>query len=261
MRRAHPAGSILRSLGPALCCLPVVAGSLSLGSTVIPGGGGSSSSTRFTLDGSIGQPVAASTASSGNSSADAVRAGFWTQVVRWINAAPIAQGDLIERRAGQSTHVLIRSLMDNDSATDLELLRFVSFGETSGSGGTVYRDGPWLIYQPPRTGTDPVEDTFTYTIRDALGTVASGTVRIRIASPPGGGAPNAVGVDHIGGPPALLRVHFLGMAGRRYLAEVSDRVEGPWTAAGTLTAAADGSMTYSENDAGGSRFFRIRETP
>ena len=241
--------------------LSLCAGSLSLDTSVIPGGGGSSTSSRFVLDGSLGQPVAASDASAGNTLQTAERAGFWSQMVRWISVAPVAQQDFIERRADQSTHVLIRTLMANDSATDLEILRFVAFNSTTSAGGSVYRDGPWLIYQPPVAGGDPALDSFTYSIRDALGTEATGTVHIQIAGTPAGGAPNAVGVDHLAGPPAVVHVHFLGIAGRSYRIETADAATGPWTNAGTLTAAADGSMLYTEADAAGPRFFRIRETP
>jgi hypothetical protein len=236
-------------------------GTLSLVNSVLPGGGGSSAGSAFVLDGSIGQPVATTTASEGTPGGIAGRAGFWSQVVRWINVAPVAQGDAIDRRSGQSTHVLIRTLLGNDSATDLEVLRFVSFSSASAAGGTIFRDGPWLVYQPPATGGDPADDSFTYTIRDALGTMATGTVRIRISSAPAGGPPNALGVDHLTGPPATVRVHFLGIAGRKYVVETANDAAGPWSNAGELTASADGSMTYSEADAGGSRFFRIRETP
>jgi Bacterial Ig domain len=191
----------------------------------------------------------------------AERAGFWSQGVRWLSVAPVALPDVMERRVGQAAHVLIRSLLANDTATDLELLGFVSFSSTTTAGGTVLRDGPWLIYLPPTSGSDPAQDSFTYTARDALGTQVTGTVRIQIAGLPAGGAPNAIGVDHLAGPPALVQVHFLGIAGRAYQVETANDAAGPWVNSGTLTAAADGSMTYSEGDTGGSRFFRIRETP
>jgi hypothetical protein len=228
---------------------------------VIPGGGGTSRSARFSLDGSVGQPVANSVASSGNLITTAERAGFWSQVVRWISVVPVALPDVIERRAGQSTHVLIRSLLANDTATDLEVLGFSSFSGITSAGGTVIRDGPWLIYQPPNSGTDPAEDSFTYTARDALGSPTTGTVRIQIAGIPGGGAPNALGVDRLAGPPPVILVHFLGIAGRSYQVETSDGANGPWTNSGLLSAAANGTMVYSEADTGGSRFYRIRETP
>ena len=237
------------------------AGSLSLDRFVIPSGGGTSRSARFHLDGSAGQPVAESVPSTDSSFAIAERAGFWSQTVRWINATPVAQLDVIERRPGQSSHVLISSLLANDTATDMELLAFVSFSGTTAAGGSIYRDGPWLIYQPPTSGADPVEDSFTYTARDALGALAIGTVRIQIADIPDGGAPNAVSVERLDGPPPLILVHFLGIAGRSYQVETSDAVDGPWTSSVALTAASDGSMVYSETETSGSRFFRIRETP
>ncbi len=262
MRRvAMPSCGCLLRIAALVSGVSVSAGSLSLDRFVIPGGGGTSSSARFSVDGSAGQPVAASDASVSSSLTLAERAGFWSQGVRWISVAPTAQSDAMERRAGQAGHVLIRSLLANDTATDLESLGFVSFSNTTTGGGTVLRDGPWLIYLPPTSGADPAQDSFTYTARDALGTLVTGTVRIQIAGRPAGGAPNAIGVDHLAGPPALVQVHFLGIAGRIYQVETANEANGPWVNSGTLTAAADGSMTYSEPDTGGSRFFRIRETP
>ncbi len=234
---------------------------LSLERFVLPGGGGSSSSSRFSVDGSIGQPVAASEVSIGSSLPIAERPGFWPQILRWISVSPVTQADLIERRPGQSGHVLIRTLLANDTGTDLESLGFASFGSTTSAGGTVYRDGPWLVYQPPDSGTDPEEDSFTYTARDAVGTVVAGTVRIRFAGPPAGGPPNAVGVDRISGTPARIFVRFLGIAGRTYGLETAESIDGPWLASGSLTAAADGSMVHSEDETVGPRYFRIRENP
>lgn len=253
-----------KSLAWGFALIPVLAagaGSLSLDNSVIPGGGGSGRAGRFSIDGSIGQPVAESAASIGSSSAVAERAGFWSQVVRWINADPVARQDVVERRTGQGTHVLIRTLLANDSGTDLELLSFSSFDLTTAAGGNVFRDGPWLNYQPPASGADPAEDSFTYTARDALGLLTSGTVRIQIAGIAAGGAPNAIDVIRVGGPAPRVLVHFLGIAGRGYQVETSDGIDGPWSDATRLTAAADGSMVYSEIDTGSSRFFRIRETP
>lgn len=241
--------------------LSVSAGTFSLDRSVLPGGGGSSSSARFSVDGSIGQPVAVSAESKGTSLPLAERAGFWSQVVRWINVAPAAQEDSIERRPCDSTHVLIQTLLSNDTATDFELLALNSFSSTTTAGGSVFRDGPWLVYQPPSVAPDPTEDSFTYTVRDALGTIATGTVRIRLAAVPAGGAPNATGLDHIAGPPAMVLVHFLAIAGRHYQVETANDPGGPWINSGTLTAGPEGSATYSEPDTGGSRFFRIREIP
>jgi hypothetical protein len=241
--------------------LAASAGSLSLENSVVPAGGGSGRAGRFSLDGSIGQPVAESAASIGGSSAFAERAGFWSQVVRWINADPVARLDVVERRTGQGTHVLIRTLLANDSGTDLELLSFNSFDLTTAAGGSVFREGPWLNYQPPASGADPSEDSFTYVARDALGRLTSGTVRIQIAGIVAGGAPYAVEVILVAGIPPRISVHFIGIAGRRYQVETSGDVSGPWINSGVLIASGDGSMVYSEVDSGEPRFFRIRETP
>lgn len=233
------------------------AGSLSLNLSVLPGGGGSSSSASYSVDGSIGQPVAADLTS--NSATYSERAGFWSQANRWIGSPPIATADVVERRAGDSTHVLIKTLLANDSGTDLEILRFVSADSSTSAGGIIYRDGPFLVYQPPDTGPDPLTDTFTYRVRDALGIVSTGTVQIKVSTPQIPTPPNATSIEQLVGPPASIRIHFLAIPNRSYQAQTATNPAGPWANTVLLTAASDGSMTYTTPTSAGPHYFRIVE--
>ena len=61
-----------------------MAGTLSLDRGVISAGGGESLVTGYGLSGTIGQPVAHSASTSAGPLV--ARAGFWTQVLRWVNA-------------------------------------------------------------------------------------------------------------------------------------------------------------------------------
>jgi hypothetical protein len=212
---------------------------------------------RFQLTGSIGQPVAESASSVAG--LEALRTGYWSQVLRWLNATPVAREDIVERRAGDAAHVLIGTLIGNDFDADFDLIRFIGADPSSVGGGSVFRDGPWLIYEPSSAALNLTEDTFGYTISDGAGGVTTGIVRVRLAGVPAGGAPNALQVELLGGPAPSVRVHFRGLPGRTYEVQTAADPAGPWTSPASLPAGADGSILFTEPSAPGPRFYRIVE--
>ncbi|MBN9689370.1 MAG: hypothetical protein J0M24_03950 [Verrucomicrobia bacterium] len=230
---------------------------LDLNNHVISGGGGSGRTSRFVLDGTIGQAAAESAAVEGGDAS--LRSGYWPQVVRWLNSAPIAREDVLERRAGQGVHVLASVLLQNDSATDLEPLRWVQVEVTSAGGGTVFREGPFLIYEPLASAPPEAEDSFEYVVSDALGVTARGTVRIRLAGSAPGGPPNALEVETVAGGTPTVRVRFHGVAGRTYEVQFATEVSGQWTSLGRLAAGTDGNLFWEEPLSTGPRFYRIVE--
>lgn len=56
-----------------------------------------------------------------------------------------------------------------------------------------------------------------------------------------------------------MKVRFHGMALRTYDVQMAPEPIGPWMRSATLTAAADGTLTFSETPTSGSRFFRVIE--
>lgn len=233
----------------------LVAGPLRLDQSVLSAGGGAASSPRFSVNGSLGQPVAHSEASTAG--AFAGRSGFWSQTLRWLNAAPAAGSDNVERRAGQGAHVLAASLLGNDTDGDWDGLQVASVATASANGGVVLRDGPWIVYQPP-AGGGPATDSFTYQVADGLGGLSEGTVFVQVAGPPGTSA-SPLAIRALGGSPAQVEVRFQGIAGRGYRVETAPAVNGPWTAAGTVAAGTDGRVLFVEPVTVEPRFFRLLE--
>lgn len=233
----------------------LVAGPLRLDRGVLTAGGGAASSSRFSVNGSLGQPVAHSAAATADPFAG--RAGFWSQTLRWLNAVPAAGSDSVERRAGQGAHVLAASLLGNDTDGDWDGLQVASVATASANGGAVRRDGPWIVYQPP-AGGGPTTDSFTYQVADGLGGISEGTVFVQVAGAPGTAA-GPLAIRTLGGSPAQVEVRFQGIAGRSYRVETAPAVNGPWTAAGTVVAGTDGRVLFVEPVTVDPRFFRLLE--
>lgn len=235
------------------------AGELRITPQLISGGGGHSEGGRFAATGSVGQPIAgAGFESAGGFQA---RVGYWSQILPWINVAPVATPDVVSRRSGEGAHILIRHLLSNDYDADYDVLTFAGFDNVSALGGAVFRDGPWLIYQPP-TGVDPTaEDSFTYFVTDSVGAPVGGTVRFIPFVPPDSGSPNALAVEFDPGPPALVRVRFQAIAGRAYLVQAAEAITGPWEPLGLLVAEPNGRLDFVEIFGPGPRFYRLVESP
>ena len=241
----------------ALLALPGLAQTLSVLPHVLPGGGGASSSTRFAVVGSIGQPTPANDLRPGDPFD--LRSGFWAQILRWQNAAPRTTDDQVARRPGEGAHVLIRQLLRNDADPDFDTLTLASFDTVSSLGGSVYRDGPWLIYQPPSGAAPGASDSFGYRITDGEAGPVSGTVLVGPFIPSANGPPNPLAITLDPGPPATVRLRFQGIAGRNYLVQTSTDPAGPWTPGTTVTALANGAVHFSETPSSEPRFYRLAE--
>lgn len=93
--------------------------------------------------------------------------------------APAASSDSATTTAG--TPATIR-VMDNDTDPDGDALSISSF--TQGSNGTVTQDGSNLVYTPASGFTG--DDSFTYTVTDSAGNVATATVYMLVTAAGGG---------------------------------------------------------------------------
>jgi hypothetical protein len=252
-----PIRTPLLTLWLALAVLTAHAQRLSVTPHVLPSGGGLSTSPRFAITGSFGQPTAANELSPG--APLNLRSGFWANVIRWFNAPPSATPDLVSRRPGEGAHVLIRQLLANDVDPDFDTLSLSGFDTTSTLGGTVYRDGPWLIYQPPAAAGPTAEDTFSYQFTDGTAAPITGTVRLGPFLPSSSGPPNALAIVLDPGPPAMVRLRFQGIARRSYLVQAAPNPSGPWTQLGSVTAAFNGRVDYTDAPSQDPRFYRLAE--
>lgn len=241
----------------ALWSIPILADTLQLESGVISSGGGAASTYRYSVTGTIGIPIADS---EDNRPIDGYvnRAGFWSQVVRWINVPPTAFPDTIERRPGQSVQVLISQLIANDFDPDWDQIQWVSVAPLSSRGGSITREGQIITYRAPAAGDPLAEDTFTYQISDGSGPVVTGTVLVRVTGSPVISA-SPLQITILAGAPARVEIRSQAIAGRSYVMESSATVSGPWSNTGTLIGNASGLLTFIEPLGTQPRFYRLLE--
>jgi hypothetical protein len=113
--------------------LPILGGTLQLEFGFVSSGGGGTGSGRYSISSTIGEPLASSDPASGGDFSS--RPGFLSQVVRWINAVPVANQDIIERPAGGEAHFLAADLLGNDADGDWDPLQLLSVDATTVQGG------------------------------------------------------------------------------------------------------------------------------
>jgi len=241
----------------AFWSLGIVADTLQLESGIVSSGGGAASSSRYSVSGTIGIPIADSE-DSRPVDGYVNRAGFWSQVVRWINVQPTAFPDTIERRPGQGVQVLVSQLIANDFDPDWDPIQLVSVAPSSARGGSVARAGQTITYSAPAVGDPLAEDTFTYQISDGVGPAVVGTVFVRVAGVPVISA-GPLQIAILSGAPARVEIRSQAIAGRSYLIEASATVSGPWSNAGTLTGNASGLLSFIEPLGTQPRFYRLVE--
>ena len=94
------------------------------------------------------------------------------------NRLPVPVNDIIAVTKNVSKSILISTLLGNDSDPDGDTLRISGF--TQGSKGAVSKTSTHIVYAP--TAEETGTDTFTYTVSDPLGTSATATVTLNIAS-------------------------------------------------------------------------------
>ncbi len=217
---------ILSKLGRALLISAAWAGSLrlvmgaapepSLLHTALDGGGGRSTSTRCTMDGSLAGWGGIGHIASRNAVA---RQGFPAQ----MNEPPQTQPDMIERFPEQSVKTAVWSLVGNDADPENDPLALLDVITPSPHGAEVAHIGGWVFYRPPAGFRG--EDYIVYRVVDAWGQLALGTVRILTSTP------EDPSVNYrlfwIGS--NRLRLDFAGIPGRIYRIEWADAIDPPGT--------------------------------
>ena len=137
-------------------------------------------------------------------------------------------------------------------------LTVISVGPASAQGGVATMDTTTVTYAPPSpqfTGAD----SFSYTIQNTAGAVASGTINVTVNPPTY--PPNAITVVRTGG---SFTATFNGVPGLTYTIEFSDDLIGLWQSLvppGTVTADANGLFQFSDTSGNAQRFYRARALP
>lgn len=168
-----------------------------------------------------------------------------------VFAPPVAGPDTMSRRSLQGTKLRLSNVLLNDSGTGISL---VSAGPSTTEGGTVVIVDGYVYYSPPPS--DPLLDTFTYTIQSADGQTADGTITVDRTGPDSLPTSNILDVQVTGAsPPYTVAITFAGIPGRTYTVESSNSPGPPWTTLGTATVGADGTSTFTDSTANSAALF------
>lgn len=236
--------------------MSAAAGPLSVENGVFSSGGGVGAGGSLGVLAVVGEPIVSDRVWSGGTLSG--RSGILSQWTAWYNRPPEAGTDSVERRAGQAVHFLLTSLLSNDTDADGDSLVILGLESVSREGGSIYRDGPWIIYVPPVGRADVVEDEFEYALYDGVGAPVSGRVRVRVeAAPPASAGP--LSIRALGQTPPRLEVRFQGIAGRTYRLQSATSLGGPWQNSDLLTASAAGVLVFQPLLEDGPHFYRMVE--
>ncbi len=190
-----------------------------------------------------------------DSSGNVATASFTVTVTD--TSSPIAAADTVTRPPGQVLKIAIAGLLANDSSPTGAAFSFDGAAAASAQGVTITRSGAFLVYAAPAELS--ADDTFTYSIRDAAGLTATGTVTVHVAEPEATETETTVSIEARVGGGFVLRL--LGVPGREYTLQRCDNLGAPtpvWTDFATGQADAQGRYTIEDPEplAAGSRFYR-----
>ncbi len=180
-----------------------------------------------------------------------------TSAVATVNLNPTAVADSLTTDSNVVLVVFAPKLALNDSDADGDALTVAGVSATSTAGGTVTLSGSVISYTPPAGFTG--SDGFTYTLNDARGGTATGSVLLSVG-PVSGVSLNLASVGLQAGQP---RVTFFGIPGFTYYIQTAPDVGGPWTTAGPLQADSKGRIIFldTEDPLPPQRFYRTSTTP
>jgi hypothetical protein len=176
-------------------------------------GGGVAHSTDYHLVSSVGLPGGLT-----HSADDRIshRLGY----VGLLNDPPILRTTQAPSGDDAYTKIRVTTLLGRDQDPEGDTLMLRSFDHVSAEGGRVSLDGSWLLYQPPTPF--PGTDTFQYTVEDAAGNLAVGSVTVRVAGPDLDPSQNLMTIAVL--PNGSTYLTFIGIAGRTYAIEWTDQL-------------------------------------
>ncbi len=172
-----------------------------------------------------------------------------------INSQPVAGDDSLATGSNQPITFAASKLLANDGdAPEDDALSIVAVSPVSTNSGTVSLVGGLITYSPLAGYTG--SDQFTYTLGDARGGRATGTVSVNV------GATNFLSVVR---PAALLpnghfQVGYMGVAGYLYTVERSTNILGPWQVFTNITADVNGLFQIDDPNTppAPTRFYRVK---
>ncbi|NDH86387.1 hypothetical protein EBY67_04965, partial [bacterium] len=171
---------------------------------------------------------------------------------------PTANEDHLVPVPIKTSKFYVSEVLANDTDLRYRALTITATSSSSSKGGTVVLKGGWILYTPPAGLAQGVEDSFTYTLSNGVGS-AQGTVYLLAAEWPMTDAMNILSVtDSASG----KDVTFSAIPNFVYeVFATSSLAPANWIKLGDYTADAQGILRVNDVAAGSSRFYRMRSQP
>jgi choice-of-anchor C domain-containing protein len=175
-----------------------------------------------------------------------------------VTHPPIAVADAINTPSNTPVTFAAAKLTLNDIDIDGDSLTVTAISSNSAAGGKVTLVSGQVTYSPPTNFVG--NDSFTYTLSDGQGGIATGNVMATVGS---GGT---VALNIVFGPVMIggnFIVSFAGVPGLTYTIEAASSLSGPWTKVANVNAPVTdqgegiGVFSFSEPvDGHATRFYR-----
>jgi surface-anchored protein len=173
------------------------------------------------------------------------------------NDAPIFAGYSVSTPFETAATISLGKLLAAANDPEGDAMTITAAGPSSALGGTVALQAGSILYTPP-TGFSG-SDSFTVTVADIHNSSVQGTVSINVGSPPGSGGQGANSPVLTLLPGGDMAISFQGIPGRGYQIQRSTDLSN-WTPLATVQAAANGAVTYTDEDPPQpGAFYRLRK--
>ncbi len=174
-----------------------------------------------------------------------------------VNRPPVPGANAFGTPQDQALNITTTRLLSNATDPDLDPLTFMGVVSPSAQGGSVVLNAGTITYTPLAAFVG--NDSFTYTIADGRGGVASGTVSVTVTA---AGQPSVVVVSLTVPSGSATAVSFQGIPGVTYIVQSSDDLVSAWTDRSTVIADNAGAFSFSDSiPLPPKRFYRVVAAP
>jgi hypothetical protein len=167
------------------------------------------------------------------------------------NHPPTAVDVTYDRAKGSSLKISITNLLTNVTDADGDTNTLQSVG-ASGAGATITTNATFIFYQPSTGASSNDNDSFTYTVSDGFGGIATANILVNVY----GAGPAQIGRPLNG----AVNLTFFGVPTYTYVVQTTTNLSMPWWPIYTNAASIDGSLPFTDNDASNAQqYYRLAQ--